>query len=155
MAEFWHPNVNNSNMATLVVKRRSEWINRLRNLELHLNGRPLGKIASGETKTFTIPAGRHVLKSTIDWAGSPEIAFTVQEQQTQAVEVKAFSGSGFLFLTALLEFPLFLLLLFFPATYQKYPVLDYALWALLLPAFLLLLYKITLGRQKYLELELK
>ena len=142
-------------MATLVVSRSSEWMNRLRNLELHLDGKPLGKIANGETKTFTIPAGHHVFKSTIDWAGSPEITFTVQENETRTVEVKAFSGANLLFYTALLEFPFFILLLFFPSLFQKFPLLHYAFLALMLPAFLVLIYRLTAGRKGYLELQVK
>lgn len=139
-------------MATLIVKRRSEWINRMRNLQLVLDGKPLGQIENGETRTFTIPAGKHTFKSTIDWTGSPEITLEVKEGETSTIEVKAFAGSKWLYRSALVGLPLFLVLLLFPQLAAQYAFLNYAAFLVMLPAFLLMFYRLSVGRNGYLEL---
>jgi len=142
-------------MATLLVNRRSEYINRLRNLELVLDGKPLGKIENGETLAFNIPAGKHTFKSTIDWAGSPEITFEVQEEETKKIEVKAFSESRFILYSAFIGLPFFLVLVFFPHLSEQYAFLHYAFPLIMLPSFAVMLYRITIGRKGYLELKVQ
>ena len=142
-------------MATLIVKRSSEWANRLRNLNLVLNGKPLGTIANGEIKNFTLPTGRHQFKSTIDWTGSPEIEIELQESEPTVVEVKTSAGFRWLIRLALVTTPLFFLLLYFPHLSEQYSVLNYLYLLLMGSSLLFMIYKFTLGRKSYLELEIK
>ena len=55
-----------------------------------MDGEAVGDIRSGESKRYVIAAGDHDLRLRIDWAGSPEMSFTVSEGNV----VEFFCGPG-------------------------------------------------------------
>ncbi|MCF4101873.1 DUF2846 domain-containing protein [Gillisia sp. M10.2A] len=46
-------------MSKLVIKKRSEWMNKMCKIELHLDGSKIGSIENGETREFEIEPGNH------------------------------------------------------------------------------------------------
>ena len=128
-------------MPTLIIQRKKEYFNFLRNYLLFLDGKKMGEIANGETKEFEISSGTHNLVAKIDWCGSPAINLNLKESDEKQLIVKSFkyanwlifSYAGVIFLTFLFNY--------------KYTFL------LFLPMFILTLYYLTVGRNRYLVLE--
>jgi len=78
-------------MATVKITRSNEYINRIRNIKLLLDGKKIDTIANSETKEFEIAEGIHTLQAKIDWCSSNKITFTVSEKQSKAFELTSFA----------------------------------------------------------------
>lgn len=46
-------------MATIIINRTSEYLNRLRDYGVYIDGKKVGTIANGETKEFNVSTGQH------------------------------------------------------------------------------------------------
>jgi hypothetical protein len=132
-------------MNKMIISRRGEWNNRMREIGIYLDGQKLGTIANGETKTFEVAGGPHGLKARIDWCGSREISFSVSEGET-----KYFQLSGFKYGRIMAPIAISIIVLHF--ILKNFAGINYLIW-LLVPAFLITLYYITLKRNDYLVLE--
>ena len=66
-------------VAALTIARDSGYADRARSYKVMLDGNELGKIGNGETKQFSVSAGRHELRLKIDWCGSKLVEFDIQE----------------------------------------------------------------------------
>lgn len=66
-------------MATLTLSRESAFTDRLRAYAVMLDGKKIGDLRNGETKSFVIEPGPHTLELKIDWCGSPTLAFTASD----------------------------------------------------------------------------
>ncbi len=131
-------------MPTIVVKRTSEYNNRLRDYHLFLDGNKIGTIANGQTKEFETISGRHTLIAKIDWCSSPEVCFTLNDTDKKELCVGGFkSGNWIMLVVAGIIVLNFILRLVFHFNYGIF---------LVIPAFLLLVYYLTAGRKKYLTL---
>ncbi|MDT0643940.1 hypothetical protein RM553_13970 [Zunongwangia sp. F363] len=84
-------------MATLILRRKSQWSNGLRSFSLYLNGEKLGKLKSNETIDFEIPQGHHILTAKIDWLKSREYEFDVKSEEKIKFEIHSERGSTWLF----------------------------------------------------------
>jgi len=131
-------------MSKIIIQRTSENFNRLRDYRIYIDGEKIGTVADGETKDFVISEGQHSIIAKIDWASSPEISFDIKDSETEIFKVGGFKGGNQLILImtglAILYFILKVLL------QTNIAIL------LLLPAALVLVYYITIGRKKYLTL---
>jgi hypothetical protein len=132
-------------MPKLVIKRSSEYNNSLRNYGIYIDGEKADTIANGETKELTITTGRHTLYFKIDWCSSPEVSFDITDSDIKSVLVGGFkngswmvpAAGGIILLSYLLE--------------RLFGI--YYLFFLAIPAFLVIVYYITIGRKKYLTLK--
>ena len=131
-------------MTGISIQRTSEYINSLRNCQVWVDDEKVGAIANGETKVFPVSPGQHVIKVTIDWAGSPDLVINLAEDEVKSLKVGGFQNSRWLFPTAVV---LSILHYIIYSIYHVYYILF-----LLLPVFLLLLYYLTIGRRKYLTI---
>src|SRR5579883_1440742 len=68
--------------AQISIARDSGYADRLRNYAVVVDGKKIGKIGNGETKSFPIAAGEHMLKLKIAWCGSNTVRFDAAESQT-------------------------------------------------------------------------
>lgn len=83
-------------MATLELFRVSEYANRVRNINVLLDGEPIGVISNGETKTFEIPEGNHRIQVKIDWCTSKALTFDIGEGETKRFSMSSFAKHSFL-----------------------------------------------------------
>ena len=128
-------------MAKLVIARSSEWNNRARRINIILDGEQIGKIANGDTKEFEIAAGMHTLKAKIDWCGSRDMPFMINEGEVKTVSLSGFKYAGILAPVGVLLF---------------YLSMKFELTLLLVPAvavLLIIVYYLTIGRNDYLVLK--
>lgn len=133
-------------MASLKIKRNSEWANKFRSFELVVNGEVLGYIEDREIKKFEIPPGRHTLRAKLDWWGSRAIQFEINEGEEKLVEVTGFIFSGWFLPVALLNALLYFFL------YTVYAINSIYLAFLMFFFLGYLVYFITFGRNDYLRL---
>lgn len=135
-------------MAKLIIKRKKELVNSMRDIELFLDRSALGSISNGKTEVFDLEPGTYNLKAEIDWCGSRVQEVKIAEGEVKTIELSAYKHSSFLFPALIiagvlgvvsanlfqLSFPILLLIIF-------------------LPALLFLFYHITFGKDEYLQLK--
>ena len=132
-------------MATIRLKRTSEYNNRMGDIKIFIDGQQVGTIANGETKDFPSTVGQHNLTAKIDWCSSPDISIELKENQTKNLKVGGFKNGQLL-----LPIGLGLIVLHF--ILSKFADFDYTIF-LVAPLFLLVVYYLTIGRKKYLTLD--
>ena len=134
-------------MTKLIIKRSSEFINRFRNIDLYLNEERIGIINNNETKVFEIEAGKHSLRSKIDWYGSKPLIFNIDTNETKEINLTGYKCSTLIILILLISSILYFI---FGAADNFQPILFFLLIS---PFGLYFLYQLTLGKDKYLKLE--
>lgn len=131
-------------MATIILNRTSEYVNRLRNYGVYIDGKKVGTIANGETKKFNVSPGQHSIVNKIDWCSSPTVTINISDDEVKSFKVGGFKNANWLMPTA------FIVIVLSYIVNSKYGF-KY-LFYLVIPAFLLLVYYLTVGRKRYLTL---
>lgn len=134
-------------MPKLIIKRNSEWANKMRSFHIYLNGRKLTEIKDKEVKAFDLPQGEYQLIAKIDWCGSQPLDFKISKDEVKRIEVHGFILSKYFLPTAL-----FCGLLYF-AIYFKYHRSNLFLGFMLMLFLGYLLYFLSFGRNQYLRLK--
>lgn len=132
-------------MATVRLKRTSEFNNRMRDFKIFIDGQQVGTIANGETKDFPTTVGQHIVTAKIDWCSSPDISVDIDDNQTINLKVGGFRNGQFLISIG----PGLIVLHFILLEFADF---EYTIF-LVAPLFLMLVYYLTIGRKKYLTLE--
>ncbi len=78
-------------MANLELFRVSEYANRVRDINVLVNGEVIGVISNGETKIFDIPEGDNQVQVKIDWCTSKPISFNIGENETKRLTMSSFA----------------------------------------------------------------
>ncbi len=132
-------------MARLIVNRKSQWVNRMRSIGLYLDDNKIGTIGNGAIEEYRIEPGNHTLKAKIDWCGSNKHPFTISENETYTVAVEPYKYANLLVVIAIvILLAHFLLSSLFD--------IDFIIW-LVIPFFLINLYYITFGSNRYLVIK--
>jgi CHAT domain-containing protein len=71
--------------ASISIRRRAEWNSVARAFSVLVDGNVVGKIRSGQSEIYNVPAGTHRVQVKLDWYTSPEVTVT-----TAAAECVAF-----------------------------------------------------------------
>ena len=142
-------------MKQITIKRNSEWNNRGRRIGLYIDGEKIGTLKNGEIKKFNIEEGHHKIKARIDWCGSDNVEFDLSDNFNGYFELSGFKHGNWLTpLMGILGAGFFL-----PRLFTKNEIFGSEIANLLIliisPMFLYLLYYLTIGRNKYLQLILK
>lgn len=133
-------------MSKLIIKRVSEWKNKMRDIRIYLDGNKIGTIRNGEIKGFEIEPGQHSLKAKIDRCGSKTITIDLTENGTQKVEL-----SGFKLGKWLMPITLLIIAAYFGLE-QLWNIDRQYIMILIIPVFAYFIYPLTFGRNKYLRL---
>jgi len=129
-------------MAKIQITRSAEWVNNARRIGVWLDGQKIGNFYDKETKEFEVPEGQHKLYAKIDWCGSKEVFFTLNENETKNLTLSAFRYSRLL-----IGYSACLIALHFILKHTL--KFDFLIW-FLIPSFLVFIYYLTIGRNKYL-----
>ena len=132
-------------MAKMIIIRNTEYVNRLRAYRIYLDEVKIGQVGNGEAKEFIIPAGKHQVCAKINWYSSATLFFEVSDQETRTYQVGNFRHSNWLIPLSIAVLILHFLLSF--TLHFKYTIF------LLVPAFAVLIYYMTLGYKKYLSIK--
>ena len=131
-------------MATIRIKRTSEYNNGLRDYKIFIDGQQAGTISNGETKDFSSTVGQHLVTAKIDWCSSPDVSVDIKENQTMNLKVGGFKNGQLLM-------PIGLGLIILHLILSTFIDFEYTIF-LFIPLPGLLVYYLTLGRKKYLTL---
>jgi hypothetical protein len=134
-------------MPTVKIVRSSEYINRLRDYGIYIDGRKVGVVSNGEVVEFVVSSGEHTIYARIDWCFSPTRTFSIADHEFKAFHVGGFKGAKWL-----MPLGFALLILYYVLTYL-FKMDSLLLFILVLPVFFVLMYFISIGRKKYLTLE--
>lgn len=135
-------------MGKLIVKRKSELINSMRNIEICLDKSVIGIIKNGETKEFDIQPGTYFLKAQIDWCRSEIFPLEVEGGEIKTVELSGYSNNRIIIGVMVVIAVLILLLRFL--FNMNLPLVIQILFGACLGY---MIYQITFGRNKYLRLK--
>ena len=131
-------------MATFIINRTSEYLNRGRRYSICIDGKEMGKMVNGETKEFNVSPGQHSVFAKIDWCSSETLSIDINEQETKTLKVGGFKNGNWMMPAGLILLVLsYVFNLLFSVTYLFY---------LVIPLFLISLYYITFGRKQYLTI---
>jgi hypothetical protein len=73
----------------LTVTRDSGYADKIRKYEVLIDGKQVGEIANGETKSFDVTPGGHTIQLKIDWARSNQIEFTSSNNEDLRFKVSS------------------------------------------------------------------
>lgn len=65
--------------AKLIIERESAYADSLRSYKVAVDGKVVGRVADGQTQSFDIEPGEHVIRLWADWGRSPKIPFMAHE----------------------------------------------------------------------------
>lgn len=130
--------------ASITVNRSHEYLNTVRDFKVLVDGKKVGWISDGQTKTFNVPAGQHELKFELDWTSSGVETFNLDEGESKLFTVSGFRIARWIIPVAIVSMILAPIL----AGIFHAPMFH----LLTLPIFLLLVYYLTFGRKKYLSI---
>lgn len=138
-------------MAKIKIQRSSEYNNKMRSIQLLVDGKQIGVIGDGETKEFTVKEGQRILKAKIDWCSSPEVLSNVDSAEVKHFKIESFAQRSQL--NKLLN-SVYLVLIIVVLHFILAKTMDFYYMAiLLLPPFIFMLYYLTMARKKYLTLK--
>lgn len=137
-------------MAKLIITRKNEFINSLKDYSIFFNGEEIGSISSGETKEFIVPEGTNILKAKNDWYGSKELEINVSNDEARSVSI-----SGLLPARIMIFFISFIIAtpLLFREFIRNHVILRYTFIALSIAVLFAIIYYLTIGRNNYLEIK--
>lgn len=131
-------------MATIILNRTSEYLNRLRDYEIYIDEKKVGTIANGEIKDFNVSDGKHLIVTKIDWCSSQPLTFDISDNEVKNFKVGGYKNAKWLMPTGLIIIVLsYIVNLLFDFEYLFY---------LVIPDFLIMVYYLTVGRKRYLSL---
>lgn len=110
-----------------------------------IDGKKIGTIANGESQTIDVPAGSHTLHFKIDWTRSPVETFEVAAGECRTFEVSGFKNAKWLL-------PLGVIISILAPVLAKLTEINDLIF-LGVPIFLILMFYITFGRKKYLNIK--
>ncbi|MFY9198575.1 MAG: hypothetical protein WBK75_03300 [Acutalibacteraceae bacterium] len=64
------------------INRTTGFVDKKKSYKVMINEHQIGVIHDGQTKTFDLPAGEHIIYLKIDWCRSKKLKFAIEEGQT-------------------------------------------------------------------------
>lgn len=133
-------------MAKLLIKRNSEWANRMRPIQLFINGQEFMEIKHGQLVSVDIPEGNYWLNAKMGWGLSRPLKLQVEKDDTKRIEIKGFLLSEY-FLPASL-----VLLIIYIGIFLVFNENNLPLAFVIMLFFGYWLYFSTIGRKDYIRL---
>lgn len=142
-------------MAKLIIRREDRLINVFRKYRIMVNGNQLTTLSNKEMQELVLPEGDYRLQAKIDWAGSPELKFTLSDNSPLELEVGCNTGvSAPRLILSTLSFMLVI------GLFWNYEHMPWQGWVVLIVLWLIndviltkgksFLYYLTKGRHDYL-----
>lgn len=134
-------------MAKLLIKRNSEWANKMRPFDLYLNGIKIAEIKDKQLLSFEIPEGKYQLIAKVDWCGSKPLNFQIKKEETRRIEL-----TGFMFSKYFLPVAVFIILIYV-GIYVRFGINSLILATVIMFLFGYFTYFLSFGRNQYLRLK--
>jgi len=69
----------------IMIRRTSQYVNRLRQINIFIDDQKVGGVANGESKAFEVTPGQHSVFAKIDWCKAPAIEVAISAGQTETL----------------------------------------------------------------------
>ncbi|MEO7047053.1 MAG: hypothetical protein ABI091_17250 [Ferruginibacter sp.] len=136
----------------IILRRKSQWMNRMRGYKVFINDVQLGIIKNDSTEEYITEPGLKLVKCKVDWCGSPVKELMLKPGEITYLEVKS-NMKYFTYLYILVLAGLFGRLGLRSAGVVLPQWFITSLTIIFIGAFLYMIYFLTLGRNKYLVVE--
>lgn len=148
------------NTSKVTIYNKEQQVNKLRKINILLDGKYCCAIANGATHSIALTPGAHTLEAKIDWCGSAPVPFEIKDSQQINIALSCNyrpTTSRLGKLHAIIFFGGLILNLYFQSAVLLWSVLGFSFIYQLLEAYKRsgkgILYYLTIGRKKYLKLE--
>lgn len=131
-------------MSKITIARSSEYMNKMRDIAIYINGEKAGVIANGQIKEFEVPNGQNTVMAKIDWCSSREVPLFLSDKENVTLKLYSF-GKAFYFIP--ISFAI--VIAHFILHYFYHIGILFPALALVLVVFT---YYLTFGRKDYLKL---
>jgi len=139
------------NKPKIIVRRKGEWMNRLRNYKIFIDGTQAGSVSNGNAQEFQVEPGMHKVRCKVDWCGSEEMNVDLREGERAYLEVK--SGLKYYWVIVIPVLAIVFYNFYLRLSHIKSPsYMSTLMLVCAIPVILYLLYFLTAGRNKYLVL---
>lgn len=133
----------------IILRRKAEWLNRLRGYRVFIDGKEINRIKSGSSEEYPVEPGVHKIQCKLDWCSSREFDVEIKQGETSYLLVQ--SGMKFFWIFYILLITALVYNFYFSFSHSEKPSYYRILtWVLILPAFLYLLYYLIFARRDYL-----
>ncbi|MCP9200011.1 hypothetical protein MKO06_08840 [Gramella sp. GC03-9] len=134
-------------MPKLLIRRNTEWANKMRTFDLYLNGVQFSRIKHNQILSFEVPEGEYQLIAKMGWCGSKPLYINLKEGELKNVEITGFMWSTYLFPVTMVICSLYFII------YLKYGINSLFLGTLMMMLFGYWFFYISFGRHQYLTLK--
>jgi hypothetical protein len=97
-------------MPKLIINRTSEWNNKMRDVEIYLDGSKIGIIEAEQVKEFDIEAGQHILHTKMGWSGSNKLDLKITEKEIKNIALSGSKSWKWLSILVILSSPIYIIL---------------------------------------------
>ncbi len=73
------------NCGWIEIKRSSQYVNRIRAIDIFVDGAKAGSVMNGESKVFETPPGQHQVLAKIDWCKTPPLNVNILPGETTSL----------------------------------------------------------------------
>jgi len=147
-------------MGTVTIKRKLEQVNKLRKINIYLDGAYAFSLSNGASKDIKLDTGTHNLLAKIDWCSSAVLPLTIKENEKTEIILYSgyqFKSSIFSILYPVVFFGGLSLNLYFKSTVFFWSIMVISAILLFIVSYKAkfkgIWYYLTLGRKEYLKLE--
>lgn len=140
-------------LSNVVIARKGEWLNRYKPYRIFINGYEVESIKSGAVQEFTVTAGRLEIIAKMWWYSSNKYHVEIKDGQTIFLQLK--NGMRFIQpISITMGFIILASLVLMKTALISLHIFDIVLNSYCLFLLLYSGYYATLGRNKYLSLQL-
>lgn len=140
-------------LSKIVIARKGEWLNRYKPYRIFINGFEVESIKSGAVQEFTVTAGQLEIVAKMWWYSSNKYHVEIKDGQTIFLQLK--NGMRFIQPISIMMMSVILaLLVMMKIALISFHVFDFVLNGYCLFLLLYCGYYATIGRNKYLSLQL-
>ncbi len=135
----------------IILERKSQFLNRLKNYRVFINGAEQGRIGNGKTEEYEVPAGENTITCKVNWCSSND--YIVSANPGKKIFLKVGSGMKYFWPIYIVLLVTIIARLFTrtdPVLRQNFNIIFLCV---LIPVSCYYLYYITIGRNAYLKIE--
>jgi hypothetical protein len=138
-------------MPKIIINRKGEWANRLRKINVFIDGRNAGGVKNDGSEEFVLEPGKHTVECKIDWCSCKPVEMELREGDVKILKLQ--SGVKYMWVFYIVIIAAFVGRMSYRLSDKPVPDwVDYAQTVLFSLALVYLVYFLTIGRKQYLSL---
>ncbi|MBS1495385.1 MAG: hypothetical protein JSU03_08090 [Bacteroidetes bacterium] len=135
----------------IILRRKNEWMNRMRRYRVLINDAEAGKISNEQTEEYITEPGLKLVQCRVDWCGSPKKELMLKPGENAYLVVQSnLKYINYIYIAVLVGLFADFILRKSGVVFPKWVHLLFAV--LLVAGFLYMVYYLTIGRNSYLKI---